>query len=86
MKNMAKVQELEIKNKYTGEIIKTIPADTPETVREKIKKVHKNQHLLREMDFFERAQILGKLATKLRFKKALRLVLSVYRRQTVNWY
>jgi len=67
---MAKVHELEIKNKYTGEIIGTVPADTPETVNDKIKKVHKNQHLLREMDFFERAQVLAKFATKLRFKKA----------------
>jgi len=67
---MAKVQELEIKNKYTGEVIGTVPADTPETVKEKIKNVHKNQHLLREMDFFERAQLLSKFATKLRFKKA----------------
>ena len=30
---MSKVKELEIKNKYTGDIIDTIPADTPETVR-----------------------------------------------------
>ena len=67
---MAKVQELEIRNKYTGELIRTVPADTPETVKEKIKKVHKNQHLLKEMDFFERAQLLAKFATKLRFNKA----------------
>ena len=70
MKNMAKVHELEIKNKYTGDIVGTIPADTPETVNDKIKNVHKNQYLLREMDFFERAQVLAKFATKLRFKKA----------------
>ncbi|MBY9014736.1 MAG: aldehyde dehydrogenase family protein [Candidatus Lokiarchaeota archaeon] len=67
---MAKVQELEIKNKYTGELIATVPADTPETVKKKIKKVHENQHLLKKMDFFERAQLLAKFATKLRFKKA----------------
>ncbi len=48
---MIKVQELEIKNKYTGELIGTIPADTPETVNAKIKNVHKNQYLLKEMDF-----------------------------------
>ncbi len=66
---MSKSQELKIKNKYTGEVIDTIPADTPETVREKIKKVHKHQYLLKEMDFFERANILSKYATKLRFKK-----------------
>ena len=66
---MSKLQELEIKNKYTGELIGTVPADTPETVRDKIKKIHKNQHLLREMDFFERSQLLSNFATKLRFKK-----------------
>ena len=67
---MSKSQELEIKNKYTGEVIRTIPADTPESVRAKIKKVHRNEHLLKEMDFFERSQLLSKFATKLRFKKA----------------
>ncbi|MFX0145252.1 MAG: aldehyde dehydrogenase family protein, partial [Candidatus Hodarchaeota archaeon] len=66
---MSKVQELEIKNKYTGEIIGTVPADTLETVREKIKNVHKSQRLLHEMDFFERAQFLSKFASKLRFNK-----------------
>lgn len=66
---MSKVKELQIKNKYTGEVIDTIPADTPKTVREKIKKVHEHQHLLKKMDFFERANILSKYATKLRFNK-----------------
>lgn len=67
---MAKVQELKIKNKYTGELIDTIPADSPETVRAKIKKAHENEYLLKELDFFERAQLLSKFATKLRFKKS----------------
>lgn len=66
---MSKVKELEIKNKYTGEVLRTIPADTPETVQEKIKKVYKSQNLLKEMDFFERAQHLSNYASKLRFKK-----------------
>jgi acyl-CoA reductase-like NAD-dependent aldehyde dehydrogenase len=66
---MSKVKELEIKNKYTGELIESIPADTVESVQEKIKTVHKNQDLLQEMDFFERAQLLSKFASKLRFKK-----------------
>jgi acyl-CoA reductase-like NAD-dependent aldehyde dehydrogenase len=66
---MSKVQELNIKNKYTGEIIGTVPADTPETVQEKINIVYKNQNLLKEMDFFQRAQILSNFASKLRFKK-----------------
>ena len=66
---MSKVKELQIKNKYTGEVIDTVIADTPETVREKIKKVHKYQHLLKEMDFFERAQLLSKYSGKVRFKK-----------------
>jgi len=66
---MSKPQELKIKNKYTGEVIATIPADTPKTLQEKIKKVHKNQHLLKKMDFFERAALLGKFASKARFKK-----------------
>ena len=61
---MSKIKDLEIKNKYTGELIKTVPADTPETVRAKIKKIHKNQHLLKEMDFFERSQLLSKFARR----------------------
>jgi len=66
---MSKVNELEIKDKYTGEIINTIPADTPETLKAKIKKTYENQHLLKEMTFFERAQILSNFASKLRFNK-----------------
>jgi succinate-semialdehyde dehydrogenase/glutarate-semialdehyde dehydrogenase len=66
---MSKVQELKIKNKYTGELLRTVPSDTPETVQAKIKKVHRNQALLKEMDFFERARILSQFAGKLRFKK-----------------
>jgi succinate-semialdehyde dehydrogenase/glutarate-semialdehyde dehydrogenase len=66
---MSKVKELEIRNKHTGELIKSIPADTPETLREKIKRTYENQNLLKEMDFFERAKILSEFATKLRFKK-----------------
>jgi acyl-CoA reductase-like NAD-dependent aldehyde dehydrogenase len=66
---MSNRQELEIKNKYTGELIDTIPADNAETLNAKIKKIHRNQEKLREMDFFERSQILSKFATKLRFKK-----------------
>ncbi|MDX1797384.1 MAG: aldehyde dehydrogenase family protein [Candidatus Lokiarchaeia archaeon] len=66
---MSKSQELSIRNKYTGEVIGTVPADTPETVRKKIKKVYNKQNLLNEMDFFERAQLLSKFASKLRFKK-----------------
>ena len=66
---MSKSKQLEIKNKYTGEVIDTIPADTPETLQAKIKKVYKNQKLLKEMDFFERAKLLSKFASKARFKK-----------------
>jgi glyceraldehyde-3-phosphate dehydrogenase (NADP+) len=66
---MSKPKELQIKNKYTGEVIDTIPADTPETVREKIKKIHENQDLLKKMDFFERANLLSKYSSKLRFNK-----------------
>ncbi|MFX1447910.1 MAG: aldehyde dehydrogenase family protein [Promethearchaeota archaeon] len=66
---MSKSQELRIKDKFTGETISTITADTIETVHEKIKKVHINQNLLKEMDFFERAQLLSQFASKLRFNK-----------------
>ncbi|MFX1234957.1 MAG: aldehyde dehydrogenase family protein [Promethearchaeota archaeon] len=66
---MTKVQDLKITNKYTGEVIGTVPADTPETVRKKIKIVHNNQDLLKEMDFFERSQLLSQFASKMRFKK-----------------
>ena len=66
---MSKATELEIKNKYTGEVIRTILADTQDSLQAKIKKASKNQHKLAEMDFFERAKILAKFATKLRFAK-----------------
>ncbi|MFW9952445.1 MAG: aldehyde dehydrogenase family protein [Candidatus Thorarchaeota archaeon] len=66
---MSKSQELKIKDKFTGETIRTVTADTIETVHEKIKKVHRNQKLLKEMDFFERAQLLSQFASKLRFNK-----------------
>jgi succinate-semialdehyde dehydrogenase/glutarate-semialdehyde dehydrogenase len=66
---MSKTQELQIKNKFTGEVIRTIPSDNQETLAAKIKKAHRNQDQLKQMDFFERAQILSKFATKLRFKK-----------------
>ncbi|MEX2716438.1 MAG: aldehyde dehydrogenase family protein [Candidatus Sigynarchaeum springense] len=58
-----------IKNKYTGEVLGTVPADTAETLRKKIKKCAENTAALRKMTFDERAQWLGKVATKLRFKK-----------------
>ena len=66
---MSNTSELKIKNKYTGEVIDTIPADTPESLRTKIKKIHTNQHLLKKMDFFERAQLLSKYSSKMRFIK-----------------
>ena len=66
---MSKTQDLQIKNKYTGEVIRTIPADTKETLRAKIKKVYENQNLLKKMDFFERANLLSKFSSKLRFNK-----------------
>ncbi|HMF31930.1 MAG TPA: aldehyde dehydrogenase family protein [Candidatus Lokiarchaeia archaeon] len=61
--------DLEIKDKYTGEVIRTIPADTQETLHEKIQKIHENTDQLKAMDFLERTQLLGQVATKLRFKK-----------------
>jgi len=66
---MSKSKDLIIKNKYTGEVVGSVPADTPETLREKIKKIHENQYKLKEMDFFERANLLSKFASKLRFNK-----------------
>ena len=66
---MPPMKELEIKNKYTGEVIRTIPADTKETLNAKIKEVHSHQKELTKMDFFERAEWLSKVASKLRFKK-----------------
>ncbi|MHA1405206.1 MAG: aldehyde dehydrogenase family protein [Candidatus Helarchaeota archaeon] len=68
---MSKTEELEIKNKYTGEVIRTIPADTKETLNAKLKKIYRNKDSLKELDFFERAKLLGKVATKLRFKKKM---------------
>ena len=55
----------------TGEVIKTIPADTRETLRAKVKKVHEHQDILKKMDFFERANLLSKYATKLLAKADL---------------
>ena len=44
---MSSQQELEIKNKYTGEIIDRVPSDTPETIQAKIKRIYRNQEKLR---------------------------------------
>ncbi|MBD3193882.1 MAG: aldehyde dehydrogenase family protein [Candidatus Lokiarchaeota archaeon] len=66
---MSNRQELKIKNKYTGELIDTIPADNAETLQTKIKTIARNQEELRELDFHERAKILSKFATRIRFKK-----------------
>ncbi len=61
--------ELKIKNKYTGEVIRTVPSDNKETLNTKISTIHRNKDVLKKFDFFERAQQLSKFATKLRFKK-----------------
>ncbi len=66
---MAIKETITVKNKYTGDVLGEVPADSSESLQSKIKKIHQNAVNLRKMDFFERAQWLGKIATKLRFKK-----------------
>ena len=66
---MATKSTIKIKNKYTGEVIDELEADTKETLSTKIKIANQNAESLKKMDFFERAKNLGKVATKLRFKK-----------------
>ncbi|GAB4317754.1 MAG: NADP-dependent succinic semialdehyde dehydrogenase [Promethearchaeota archaeon] len=60
---------LQVFDKYTGELIDSVPADTKATLAEKVRRVAKAGEALGDMDFFERAQWLGKVATRLRFKK-----------------
>nr|MDO8084253.1 aldehyde dehydrogenase family protein [Candidatus Sigynarchaeum springense] len=69
MAEAAAAGNITIKNKYTGEVLGTVQADTAETLQKKIKKCAENAAALRKMNFEERAQWLGKVATKLRFKK-----------------
>ncbi|MFX1294172.1 MAG: aldehyde dehydrogenase family protein [Promethearchaeota archaeon] len=64
-----KFLEIQVKNKYTGEIIATIPADTRETIQAKIQKIAKCEKKLKQSDKFERVAWLGKVARKVRFKK-----------------
>ena len=61
--------EIVVKNKYNGEVIATLPADTRETLREKIKRIHEFQATLAQSDKFERVAWLGKVARKVRFRK-----------------
>nr|MDO8115259.1 aldehyde dehydrogenase family protein [Candidatus Sigynarchaeota archaeon] len=60
---------IQVKNKYTGEVLGSIAVDTAESLRLKIKKCNEQAPALKKMSFEERAQVLGKVATKLRFKK-----------------
>lgn len=66
---MSKDLELKIKNKYTGEVIRTITADSKETIQAKIRNADRNSDVLKKLDFDERVKWLGKVATKLKFKK-----------------
>ncbi len=63
------VPEIEVKNKYTGELISTLPADTRESLQEKIKRIASHAESLSQSDKFERVEWLGKVARKVRFKK-----------------
>jgi lactaldehyde dehydrogenase len=60
---------LEIKDKYNGNIIRTVPADTQEQLRAKIAGIHKHKDELKPISFLERTKLLSQVATKLRFKK-----------------
>ncbi|MFX0098161.1 MAG: aldehyde dehydrogenase family protein [Candidatus Hodarchaeota archaeon] len=66
---MSDIGELQIKNKYTGEVIRTVPADTRESLQNKLKEIYRNRDAPKQLDFTERAKWLGKVATKFRFKK-----------------
>ncbi len=65
----AEALEVKVKNKYTGEEIATLPADSQETLRAKIVKISKKFDDLRRSDKLERVDWLGKVARKVRFKK-----------------
>jgi acyl-CoA reductase-like NAD-dependent aldehyde dehydrogenase len=69
MTTVEETGSIQIKNKFTGEVLDTILADTTESLQEKIKAAHEHAQELSKMTFEERAQWLGKVATKLRFKK-----------------
>jgi len=64
-----KTLEIEVKNKYTGELIATLQADTRDTLREKIKRIASFSDMLAKSDKSERVAWLGKVARKVRFKK-----------------
>ena len=49
---MSAPEQLEIKNKYTGEVIRTIPADNKETLNAKIKEIHRNRDVLKKDNLF----------------------------------
>jgi succinate-semialdehyde dehydrogenase/glutarate-semialdehyde dehydrogenase len=61
--------EIKVKNKYNGEVIATVQADTKESLQAKIKKIALQEKKLAESDKFERVEWLGKVARKIRFKK-----------------
>lgn len=66
---MAENGTISIKDKYTGETLGEVPADTRESLAAKIKAINQASRVLGTMTFVERAAWLGKIATKLRFKK-----------------
>ncbi len=61
--------EIIVKNKYNGEVIATLPADTRDGLREKIKRIAACSKTLASSDRLERVAWLGKVARKVRFKK-----------------
>ena len=61
--------EIVVKNKYNGEVIATLPADTRESLQEKIKRIAACGDILAHSDRLERVAWLGKVARKVRFKK-----------------
>ncbi len=64
-----KTLEIKVKNKYTGEVISTLQADTPESLRAKIQKIANCTEKLKQSDKLERVEWLGKVARKVRFQK-----------------
>jgi succinate-semialdehyde dehydrogenase/glutarate-semialdehyde dehydrogenase len=63
------VGSIQITNKYTGEELDTILADTAGSLREKIEHAHENASALTSMAFEERVEWLGRIASELQSKK-----------------
>ena len=58
-----------VKDKYSGEVIRELPADNMNTLREKIKKVYKLEEKMAKTTFEERIAFLRKVSRRIRLKR-----------------